>query len=64
MASKNSKRRGQARLAASASHDPATIDRRAFLAGLGSAGAVLATSIGAALAALAIFGPKLWALVG
>src|SRR6187402_2006081 len=43
MASKNSKRRGHARPAASAPHGTAMIDRRAFLAGLGSAGALLAT---------------------
>jgi alpha-N-arabinofuranosidase len=43
MASKNTKRRGHGRPAASTSDAPPVIDRRAFLAGLGSAGALLAT---------------------
>jgi alpha-N-arabinofuranosidase len=43
MASKNMKRRGPAQRADRASHGAAAVDRRAFLAGLGSAGAMLAT---------------------
>jgi alpha-N-arabinofuranosidase len=43
MPSKNTRGRGRTRPAASTSDSPAVIDRRAFLAGLGSAGALLAT---------------------
>ena len=43
MASMNSRRHGHAHHAEGTSHGHATVDRRAFLAGLGSAGALMAT---------------------
>ena len=43
MASMNSRRHGHAHHAEGTSHGQATVDRRAFLAGLGSAGALMAT---------------------
>src|SRR3954466_2183596 len=43
MASNNTRRRGPAHHGAGTSHGKVAIDRRAFLAGLGSAGALLAT---------------------
>ena len=43
MASMNSRRHGHAHHAEGTSHGKATVDRRAFLAGLGSAGALMAT---------------------
>src|SRR5688500_6667302 len=43
MASKNTKRRRQARRADGSSHGPAAVDRRACLAGLGSAVVMRAT---------------------
>src|SRR3954447_21912049 len=43
MAAKNTRRRERGNEAAPTSHGAAAIDRRAFLAGLGSAGALLAT---------------------
>ena len=43
MVSMNSRRHGHAHHAERTSHGKATVDRRAFLAGLGSAGALMAT---------------------